>query len=68
MDEFLLATVLPSVTQIFVDIARSRPEDPIAFMADALRQKAADVQKQAEANAYENFYKILREAEESYRK
>lgn len=58
-----MANVLTHITQVMVDIARSKPEDPIKYMADKLLHQAGSMQEQAEANAFNNFYKILNETE-----
>lgn len=49
-----------------IDIVRNRPDDPIAYMANHMLKQAAEVQSQAEQEAFSNFHRILSEAEEKF--
>ena len=54
------------LTQGMIDIARNRPDDPIAYMANHMLKQAAEVQSQTEQEAFSNFHRILSEAEEKF--
>lgn len=66
LQEYLVANILPQITQVMVEIARNRPEDPIAYMAGRLKMQADEVQSAAETEAHTNFYKILAQAEADF--
>jgi len=63
LQKYLLQFVMPDLANGMVQIAQTRPADPIAFLADHLDALAADKEAQAEMAALMQFNKLLAIAE-----
>ena len=53
----------PFLARGLIDIERSQPEDPIAFLIDVLESQSAKNREEAEEYAYDEFMQVLRDAE-----
>ena len=65
LQEYLVASILPYISKGVVDIARSRPEDPVQHMIDHLLLVADSIEANARDEAYERFHSELQNAEAS---
>lgn len=53
----------PYLTRSLIHIERTRPADPIQYLIDALEAQSRKNRQHAEAEALEEFHRVLREAE-----
>ena len=61
--EYLELNVTPFLARGLIDIERSHPEDPIAFLISALEDHSARNRAEAEECARSEFLEVLRSAE-----
>ena len=53
----------PFLTRGLIDLERTEPEDPIAFLIDVLEKQSAKNRAEAEECALNHFLQVLKEAE-----
>ena len=63
LENFLLANVMTELSEIMVEIVRTRPEDPIMFLADRLIAIGEERERVAEEKARKKFDELLLLAE-----
>ena len=58
-EEYCISTVLPSLSKVFISIAREKPEDPLFFAIQSLTDIADHVERAEELEARKAFEDIL---------
>ena len=63
LQDYLLANVMTELSECMVEIVRTRPEDPISFLADRLEAIGKERERVAEEKARKKFDELLLVAE-----
>jgi hypothetical protein len=58
-----MANVLTYVAQGMINIVREKPEDPIMYLANFLREAGEQMEAKAYEKAKKKFYRIIAESE-----